>query len=125
MRPPSSLEHPAEAKGYATKASSAFALIVTVMISALCAVQCGDVAAVPRRVDHDLVDHDVLGQAGDVANEIADILRLRHLRALFLGYRHRPLVEDRRRYFARQDGAGPNAVDALLHVERVAHRHHT
>src|SRR6185437_13079423 len=106
MRPPSSAEHPAEAKMSATKASRAFASMVTVMSLALRALQGGDVAAVPRRVDHDLVDHDVRRQAGDVADEIADILRLRHLRALFPGHRHRPLVEDRRRDLARQHGAG-------------------
>ena len=33
MRPPSSVEQPAEAKMSATKASSAFALMVTVMLN--------------------------------------------------------------------------------------------
>src|SRR3984893_5849893 len=105
MRPPSSLEHPAVAKMSATKASRAFAWIVTVMSSGLCALQCGDVAAVPGRVDHDLVDHDVRRQAGDVADQVADILRLRHAGTLLLGDGNRPLVEDGRRHLARADNA--------------------
>src|SRR5580704_605110 len=116
MRSASSLEHPAEAKISATKASSAFALMVTVM-SGLCASQVGDVAAVPGRVDHDLVDHDVGRQAGDVADEVADILRLGHARALLLGDGNRPLVEDGRRHLARTDDAGADAVDAFFHVD--------
>src|SRR5712671_799264 len=116
MRSPSALEHPAEAKMSATKASSALALIVTVM-SGLAALEVGDVAAVPGRVDHDLVDHDVRRQAGDVADQIADILRLSHARALLLGDRHRPLVEDRRRDLAGANDAGADAVDAFLHVD--------
>src|SRR6266542_4889522 len=114
MRPPSSVEQPAEAKISATKASSAFALMVTVIVrSSSCscgpptssrlmmpagsrrsgrllpglglllvrrALQGADIAAVPGRVDHDLVDHDVRRQAGDVADQVADILRLRHAR---------------------------------------------
>src|SRR4051794_20291378 len=99
MRPPSSVEHPAEAKISATKASSAFALMVTViclpswssgprascalmnheragssrsgrllltrlrLLLRLRALQGADIAAVPGRVDHDLVDHDVRRQA--------------------------------------------------------------
>src|SRR5260370_21695850 len=104
MRPPSASEQPAEAKMSATKASSAFALMVTVM-SGLCASQVGDVAAVPGRVDHDLVDHGVRRQAGDVADEGADLLRLRHAGALFLRARNLPLVEDPRRPPARSDVA--------------------
>src|ERR1700737_3607075 len=104
MRPPSSFEQPADAKMSATKTSSAFALMVTVAIrfsfllgarppqlmnlSPAAALQVGDVAAVPGRVDHDLVDHDVRRQAGDVADQIADILRLRHACTLFLVARH-------------------------------------
>ena len=49
-----------------------------------CGARGRDVAAVPGRVDHDLVDHDVRRQAGDVADQVADILRLRHARALLL-----------------------------------------
>src|SRR5437868_11928983 len=101
MRPPSSVEQPTAAKMSATKASSAFALMVTV-ISGLAAVQAGDVAAVPGGRDPDLVDADVRGQAGDVANEITHVLRLRHALALGRRDRHRPLVEDRRRHLARQ-----------------------
>src|SRR5215216_4480445 len=100
MRPPSSVEHPAEAKISATKASSAFALMVTVirlsswscgprassalmsheragssrsgrrlllgglrLLLRLGALQGADIAAVPGRVGHDLVDHDVRRQA--------------------------------------------------------------
>src|SRR6266567_963312 len=132
MRPPSSVEQPAEAKMSATKASSAFALMVTVIVrapnewphpeersagvrrdprgvtSALWwatarrvatlrdaalraapqgedvllrlrlflrrgALQVADIAAVPGRIDHDLVDHDVRRQAGHIADEVADI----------------------------------------------------
>src|SRR5260221_3871564 len=100
MRPPSSSEHPVEAKMSATKASRAFALMVTVILLLRLrrgALQVGDVAAVPRRVDHDLVDHDVRRQAGDIADEIADIVRLSHARALLLGDGDRPPVEDGRR----------------------------
>src|SRR5688572_3459674 len=124
MRPPSSSEQPAEAKMSATKASSAFALMVTVISRSSSwssgprasraphdheragrarsgrlllaglglrlllvgrALQGADVAAVPGRVDHDLVDDDVRRQAGDVADQVADILRLRHAGALLLG----------------------------------------
>src|ERR1700733_7244525 len=120
MRPPSSFEHPAVAKMSATKASRAFALMVTVMVSGLCALEGGDVAPVPGRIDHDLVDHDVRRQAGDVADEIADILRLGHAGTLLLGDGNRPLVEDGRRHLARADDAGADAVDAFLHVDGVA-----
>src|SRR3984893_16310773 len=112
MRSPSSFEQPAEAKISATKASSAFALMVTVM-SGLRASQVGDVAAVPGRVDHDLVDHDMRRQAGDVADKVADIFRLRHARTFFLGYRDRPLVEDRRRHLAPADDARADGGDAI------------
>src|SRR4051794_8548655 len=84
-------------------------------LSPAAALQVGDVAAVPGRVDHDLVDHDVRRQAGDVADQVADILRLSHARALLLGDRHRPLVEDRRRDLAGANDAGADAVDAFLH----------
>ena len=82
MRPPSSGEQPAEAKMSATKASSAFALMVTVPCQDLPRCEAGDVAAVPGRVDQTSLMHDVRRQAGDVADQVADILRLRHALAL-------------------------------------------
>src|SRR5215472_3908335 len=127
MRPPSSVEHPAAAKMSATNASSAFALRVTVPMRALRpahALQVGDVAAVPGWGDLDLVDHDMRRQAGDVADQIADILRLRHAGTLFLADGDRPPVEDGRCHLARADHRGADTVDALLHVDGVAHRHH-
>src|SRR5215471_9890320 len=117
MRPPSSFEQPAAAKISATKASSAFALMVTVISGLGGAREVGDVAAVPGRRDPDLVDRHMRRQAGDVANEIADILRLGHAGTLLLADRDRPPVEDRRRDLARADHAGADAVDALLHVD--------
>src|SRR5687767_9579127 len=110
MRPPSSLEHPAEAKMSATKDSSSFALIVTLPISGFAALQARDVAPVPGRVDHHLVDDDVRWQAGDVADQVADILGLSHTLALGRRDRDRALVEDRRRDLARADHAGADAV---------------
>src|SRR5262249_39351480 len=99
MRPPSSIEQPAAAKMSATKASSAFALMVTVMSGLGGSSEIGDVAAVPGRGDPHLVDGHMRRQAGDVADEVAHILRLGHARALLLADRDRPLVEDGRRHF--------------------------
>src|ERR1700759_5337211 len=105
MRPPSSVEHPAETKMSATKASSASALRVTVMLLLRRTLKVGDVAAVPGRRDPDLIDADVRWLAGDEADQLADILRLRHALALGGGDRHRPLVEDGRRHLAREHHA--------------------
>src|SRR3954447_5065677 len=116
MRPPSSVEQPAETKMSATKASSASALRVTVILLLRGSLEVGDVAAVPGRGDPDLVDADMRRRAGDVADQVADILRLRHALALGRGDRHRPLVEDRRRDLARQQRAGTNSVDAFFLV---------
>src|SRR5262249_45056091 len=121
MRPPSSFEHPTAEKMSATNASSAFALIVTVPM--LCflrsdgTLQVGHVAAIPGRVDHHLVDDDMRRQASDVADQVADIFRLSHARAVFLGYGNRPLVEDGRGDLAGTDDGRADAVDALLHVD--------
>ena len=59
------------------------------------------VAAVPGRAHHDLVDHHPLRQAGDVADQVAEVLGLRHPGALLGTHRHRALVEQRRRHLAR------------------------
>src|SRR5512143_3035491 len=113
MRPPSSLEQPAAEKISATKASSAFALMVTVISLLRRTLKVGDVAALPGRRDPDLVDADVRRQRRDIADQVADSLRLRHAPALGRRDRHRPLVEDWRRHLARADDAGADAVDAL------------
>src|SRR5438132_8046533 len=126
MRSASLREQPAALKISPTRASRRSALMVTIERSQLhkALLERCDIAAVPGRADEDLVEADMLRQGRDVADEIAEILRLQHARALLGAYRHRALIENRRRHLGGTDDGGADAVDAFLAVDAVAHRHH-
>ncbi len=74
------------------------------------ALQRGHVAAIPGGGDQHLVEADMRRQARDVADQIGAVGRLHHPRPLLGTHRHRALVEDRGRHFARADHAGADAV---------------
>src|SRR5436190_229357 len=126
MRSDSAREQPAALKTSPTRASRRSALIVAIKKShlELGLLERCDIAAVPGRADQDLVEADMLRQGRDVADEIAEVLRLQHARALPGAYRHRALVKDRRRHLGGANDRGADAVHALLAVDAVTHRHH-
>src|SRR6202789_821900 len=85
-------------------------------------LQVREIAAIMRGRQVYLVHHHVLQQSGDVADQIAAIRRLRHLRAHLRPDRVGPLIQDGCRLLARQKHRGANDVDAFFHVQSVTHR---
>src|SRR5258708_8925878 len=123
MRSASPREQPAALKMSPINASRRSAFIVTIASDLhMALLERRDIAAVPGRADEDLVEADMLRQGRDVADEIAEVLRLQHARAVFRAHRHRTLVEDRRRDLGGADDRGADAVHAFLAVAAVAHR---
>ena len=61
-------------------------------------------------------------QAGDVADQIPDILLLRHLRAILGADGDWAFVENGGCHLARKHGGAADAVDAFFHIDGVAHR---
>src|SRR5260221_11566409 len=125
MRSASPREQPAASEMSPINASRRSAFIVTIASDLhMALLERRDIATVPGRADEDLVEADMLRQGQDVADGIAEVLRLQHARAVFSAHRHRTLVEDRRRDLGGADDRGADAVHAFLAVDAVAHRHH-
>src|SRR5260221_9366047 len=123
MRSASPREQPAASKMSPINASRRSAFIVTIASDLhMALLERRDIAAVPGRADEDFVEADMLRQGRDVADEIAEILRLQHARALLGAHRHRALVEDRRRDLGGANDRGADALHAFLPLYAVAPR---
>jgi len=81
----------------------------------------GRTAAVARRGDPDFVETHMSGQGRYIDDQVCDILRLQHARAVLRTHWHGPLIEDRSGDFTWAEHSRADAVDALLAVDAMAH----